>query len=75
MKIFINIMGLSFDIIGCSLIFCESLKMAVHYNKDGPHAYVAVSRNNWFWRYCRPIGLILLIIGFFFQIIAILICV
>jgi hypothetical protein len=71
MKLTLNTIGLVLNIIGCIFIFCESLKMGVHYDENGnPVPGVDTRQTNCFWRHIGRIGLVLLIFGFIFQVVS-----
>ena len=71
MKLILNTSGLVLDIIGCALIFYESLKMGVHYDKNGyPIPGVDTRRANCFRRNIGRIGLAFLFMGFILQLVS-----
>ena len=68
MKLVLNAIGLSLNIIGCILIFCESFKLRIFYDKKEPVLKLAKGRNNWSWRNINRIGLGFLFAGFILQL-------
>ena len=74
MELTLNTTGLVLDIIGCILLFCESFKMRIFYEKKEASLRLAQGRNNWAWRNIDRIGLGFLFIGFLLQVIYSLKC-
>lgn len=66
----LNLIGLFFNIIGCSFLFYQSLVMRVRYDQNGyPIPSVDTRRANWFKRNAAVIGMGCLFLGFILQVI------